>query len=908
MAKSSTSGKSKTSKTSKQRSRTNAATSLWTDAIEIRGARVHNLQAVDVDIPHGKLTVITGVSGSGKSSLAFDTLFAEGQRQYIESLSSYARQFLDQLPRPDVDSVHGLLPTLCIDQKSGSVHPRSTVATITEIHDYLRLLYSKAGTAHCTNCGVAVSRQSPELIIDWLRTLPPETKLVMLAPLIRGRKGTHREVFAQIESNGWVRARVDGEIYSLTDLPELSPRKIHTIEAVVDRLVIREANDDRMVDSAHLTLRSGGGVMTVLYTEPGQSEATEKLLSTLYACPDCGKSFEALEPRSFSFNSPYGACPTCEGLGVVDGAICESCQGGRLNPESLAVTVRELNIAQLSSESISDSVEWFSQLTEQMPAIQQPIVAPVAAEVTKRLRFLNRVGVGYLSLDRAADTLSGGELQRVRLATSIGSGLVGVCYVLDEPSIGLHASDNDRLIESIRELQSQGNTIVVVEHDEAMMWAADQLIDMGPGAGWQGGRILSQGTPQQVADDPQSLTGRHLKLHQSGIAVPQRRPVIAKGDETPSLRLIGAKTHNLKSLNVNFPLGRLVGVTGVSGSGKSSLVNDTLIPAVMSELSSRPGYPGRSSRSAQPLDAKPTKAKASKSKAKKKVAEEDDANATNTFALHAAYQTIEGLEAIDKLIPIDQSPIGRGPRSCPATYSGLLDEIRKVFAATREAKQRGFASNRFSFNAAAGRCDLCKGQGAERIEMNFLSDLLITCSRCGGKRFNRQTLMVHFKGKNIADVLDMTIDEASQFFENFPKIHRILSSLVDIGLGYVHLGQSSTTLSGGEAQRIKLGTELARVQTGRTVYVLDEPTTGLHFEDVGRLLGVLQRLVDAGNTVIVIEHNLDVIKSCDWLIDVGPVGGKDGGRLMACGTPEQVAAMPDNLTGRYLASLLGVSS
>ncbi len=841
-------------------------------AIEIRGARVHNLQSVDVDIPHGKLTVITGVSGSGKSSLAFDTLFAEGQRQYIESLSSYARQFLDQLPRPEVERVSGLLPTLCIDQKSGSVHPRSTVATITEIHDYLRLLYSKAGTAHCTQCGVAVSRQSPELILDWLQSLAPETKLVMLAPLIRGRKGTHREVFAQIEANGWVRARVDGEIYSLSDLPELSPRKLHTIEAVVDRLVVREANMNRLADSAHLTLRSGGGVMTVLYTLPGEQESHEKLLSTLYACPDCGKSFESLEPRSFSFNSPYGACSQCEGLGTVDGEVCPACEGGRLNAEALAVTVRERNLAQLTAESIAELIDWFAELPDQVAELQKPIVAPVATEVTKRLRFLNRVGVGYLSLDRAADTLSGGELQRVRLATSIGSGLVGVCYVLDEPSIGLHANDNDRLIESIRELQTQGNTIVVVEHDEAMMWAADRLIDMGPGAGWQGGQILSQGTPSQVANDPRSLTGRHLKLHQSGVSVPSRRPTPLTDQDTPKLRLLGAATHNLKSLDIDFPLGRLIGVTGVSGSGKSSLINDTLVPVVLEELNRRSSKPNETPKH------------------------------------QAVYRAIEGMQGIDRLIPIDQSPIGRGPRSCPATYSGVLDEIRKVFAATREAKQRGFASNRFSFNAAGGRCDLCKGQGAERIEMNFLSDLLITCSRCGGKRFNRQTLMVHYKGKHIADVLDMTIEEAQAFFENFPKIKRILDSLVDIGLGYVHLGQSSTTLSGGEAQRIKLGTELARAQTGRTVYVLDEPTTGLHFEDVARLLNVLQRLVDAGNTVIVIEHNLDVIKSCDWLIDIGPVGGKAGGQLIACGTPEQIAATVDSLTGRYLSPLLGVKS
>jgi len=847
-----------------------AATSVnaTMDAIRIRGARVHNLRGVDVDIPHEKLTVITGVSGSGKSSLAFDTLYAEGQRQYIESLSAYARQFLDQIPRPDVDSVDGLQPTLCIDQKTSSTHPRSTVATVTEIHDYLRLLYARAGVAHCTGCGEAITHQSPEMILDWLRSLAPESKLVVLAPMIRGRRGTHREVFEQIAANGWLRARVDGEIFALDQVPELSPRKLHTIEAVVDRLVIREGNEDRVTESANLALRVGGGVMTALVMSHGENDWAEKLLSTLFACPECGKSFQELEPRSFSFNSPYGACPTCAGLGHLDRQVCEDCHGGRLKPESLAVTLLDRSIADLASTSVAELIDYFATMIERLPSMQQPIGRPIAIEVTKRLRFLNRVGVGYLSLDRAADTLSGGELQRVRLATSIGSGLVGVCYVLDEPSIGLHPCDNDRLIESIRELQSQGNTIVVVEHDEAMIWASDHLIDMGPGAGSRGGEIISQGTPIAVASDNASLTGKYLSKTTCVPFPTDRR----KATEGRCLQLRGVKTHNLKNVDVGFPLGLLIGVTGVSGSGKSSLVNDTLVPAIISSLRA----------------------------IGKNVAIDEDISRP----IAAQYQEFLGFEFIDKLIPIDQSPIGRGPRSCPATYSGALDEIRKVFAATRESKQRGFKSNRFSFNAADGRCDVCKGQGAERIEMNFLSDLLVICSRCGGKRFNRQTLMVHFKGKNIADVLDMTIDEAAVFFGNFPKIHRLLSSLVDIGLGYVHLGQSSTTLSGGEAQRIKLGTELARTQTGRTVYVLDEPTTGLHFADVARLLAVLQRLVDAGNTVIVIEHNLDVIKACDWLIDIGPVGGNEGGRIMAEGTPEMIAATKGNITGRYLAKII----
>jgi len=783
-------------------------------------------------------------------------------------LSAYARQFLDQMPRPDVDSVVGLQPTLCIDQKSSSTQPRSTVATVTEIHDYLRLLYARAGVPHCTGCGQAITHQSADMILDWLKSLEPETKVVLLAPMIRGRRGTHREVFEQIAKNGWLRVRVNGEIYALEQLPELSPRKLHTIEAVVDRLVVREGNEVRLAESANVALRVGQGVITALTMVPGAKSWAENLLSTLFACPQCGKSFQELEPRSFSFNSPYGACESCDGLGTVDGKLCSKCNGGRLKPESLAVTILDRSIVDVLSTSIDELGEYFETLEQRLPVIQQSIGRPISIEVSKRLRFLNRVGVGYLSLDRPASTLSGGELQRVRLATSIGSGLVGVCYVLDEPTIGLHPVDNDRLIESIRDLQRQGNTVVVVEHDEAMMWASDHLIDMGPGAGSRGGEIMSQGTPIQVGTDPHSLTGQYLS---KSITVPMPEKRRARNrDHVLSLR--GVRTHNLKNLDVEFPLGLLVGVTGVSGSGKSSLVNDTLVPAIANGLRS----------------------------VGKSVATEEAVTET----LGTTYRELVGIEQIDKLIPIDQSPIGRGPRSCPATYAGVLDEIRKVFASTREAKQRGFSSSRFSFNSAEGRCDVCKGNGAERIEMNFLSDLLVTCSRCGGKRFNRQTLMVHYRGRSVADVLEMTIDEAATFFENFPKIVRLLSSLVDIGLGYVQLGQSSTTLSGGEAQRIKLGTELARVQTGRTVYVLDEPTTGLHFGDVARLLAVLQRLTDIGNTVIVIEHNLDVIKACDWLIDIGPVGGDKGGRIMAEGAPEAVAKNRNSVTGRYLEPLL----
>lgn len=845
-------------------------------SIRIRGSRVHNLTGVNLDIPHGQITVITGVSGSGKSSLAFDTLFAEGQRQYIESLSAYARQFLDQIPRPDVDHVDGLQPTLCIDQKAGATHPRSTVATITEIYDYLRLLYARAGVPHCTQCGTAIAQQSADQILETIQSLDPETKLVLLAPMVRGRRGSHREVFEQIRANGWLRARVDGEIYSLDELPEIAPRKLHTIDAVVDRLVIRPGNENRLIESTQTALRTGGGVMTVLTMVAGAVDWEEQLLSTRYACPGCGKSFQELEPRTFSFNSPYGACPTCDGIGSTDDGPCTVCQGGRLRPEALAVTIIDQNIATTTSLSIRDSIQWFGSLGQRLSNRSALVAETIVAEISRRLQFLDAVGLHYLSLDRSAATLSGGELQRVRLATSLGSGLVGVCYVLDEPSIGLHPIDNDRLIGSIKNLQKQGNTVVVVEHDEAMMRAADRIVDMGPGAGPEGGQVVCEGTFDEVVSNPRSITGPYLSGQLSVPFSKNRR--IPKTDRW--LEIAGVTTHNLKNITARFPLGLLIGVAGVSGSGKSSLINDTLAPALEAFLAANPH----------------------------RHTEDDSCNDFLKATADADYQSISNASVVEKLIRIDQRPIGRGPRSCPATYCGVLDEIRKVFAATREAKQRGFQATRFSFNAASGRCDVCKGQGVQKIEMNFLSDLFVVCPRCNGKRYNRQTLMVRFKNHSIADILEMTISEAASFFINFDKIHHRLLSLCDIGLGYLKLGQPSTTLSGGEAQRVKLGTELARPQRGHTVYLLDEPTTGLHFADVARLMAVLQQLVDADNTVIVIEHSLDVIKACDWLIEIGPTGGRDGGYIVAAGTPETVASHSDSPTGRYLSRLLSTVS
>jgi excinuclease ABC subunit A len=938
------------------------------EAIRIRGARMHNLKNVDVDIPRDRLVVITGPSGSGKSSLAFDTLYAEGQRQYVESLSVYARQFLHQMERPDVDLIDGLEPTICIDQRPGIANPRSTVATTTEIYDYLRLLMARLGEVTCHQCGAPIRQQSEQQIRDTLLALPEGTKVMLLSPLVRGRRGSHAEAYAAIRKAGFVRARIDGQVYELEHLPELDPRKNHTVEAVVDRLIIRDGVKNRLGESLQLAVRHGQGLLTAIYLDPdqeararadsnGTSEKywTERLFSTLYACPDCAISFEELEPRTFSFNSPYGACPTCEGLGVrvefdpdlilpdaslsiAGGAIapwrgiktavvkkhqaevekflesqkiesdlplqdfkppqrekllrgdgkkfpglltllekeyatatddarrtllelyrgavtCQACGGARLRPEARGVRLGGKAIHEITRQGVGAAREFFASLTFREE--DQPIAQPLMQEISRRLEFLEKVGVDYLTLDRPSDTLSGGELQRVRLATSIGSGLVGVCYVLDEPSIGLHPRDNQRLIEAMRDLQRQGSTVIVVEHDEAVMRQADWLIDMGPGAGEAGGYIVAQGTPGELAANPESITGRYLS-HQAKIEVPERRRKVAK---TRAITIEGCTANNLKNVTATFPLGAFVCVTGVSGSGKSSLVNETLGPALIRRLGGSAAKPG-------------------------------------------PHTSLRGVSQIDKVIAIDQSPIGRSPRSNPATYLGVFDEIRKVFAATRAAKQLGFTASRFSFNHAGGRCDACQGQGLARIEMNFLPDLFVPCAECGGRRFNAQTLQVKYREQSVADVLAMSVDQAAAFFENLSQIHRLLASLHDVGLGYLRLGQPSTTLSGGEAQRVKLAAELSRVETGSTLYLFDEPTTGLHFDDIRRLLSVLQRLVDRGNTVIVIEHNLDVIKCADWILDLGPDGGARGGEIIAAGPPEEIAALADNDTGRYLRESL----
>lgn len=845
--------------------------------IRIRGARVHNLKNIDVDIPRDRITVITGVSGSGKSSLAFDTLFAEGQRQYIDTLSTYARQYLDAIPRPDVDLIDGLAPTLSIDQKSGSRSARSTVATVTEIYDYLRLLFARVGTPHCTQCGSPISTQSVDTIIASLSSLPPQTKLTLMSPMVRGRKGAHADVLEKIAGQGLVRVRVDDEMYLLEDVPPLAIRKNHTIEAVVDRIVLKDGIESRLDESTRLAVRLSGGMCSVVIESPGEPERSQ-LFSTMMACVQCGASFEELEPRTFSFNSPYGACPRCDGLGTVPArksvkkstqkagkktssrsdaddarTSCPQCHGGRLREQALAVTVGGEPIHHVAAMPLASVQDWMSTITQSMSELHRLVANPIRDEVLRRIDFLRRVGVDYLTLDRSADTLSGGELQRIRLATCIGSGLVSVCYVLDEPSIGLHPADHDRLLAAIAELKSQGNTIVIVEHDEDTMRAADYLIDIGPGAGVHGGEIISHGTPDEVAADKNSPTGQYLSgKHLIGLDRPRRTP--RRGQ---TLKLDGASLHNLKNVDLTIPLGLLVGISGVSGSGKSSLIVDTVYPALAAELGLVAPTPG-------------------------------------------PFKRLSGADQIDKLVPIDQSPIGRTTRSCPATYAGVLDPIRNVFAATRAAKTLGFKAARFSFNSPSGRCDVCKGNGFERIEMNFLSDLLIECSRCGGKRFNRQTLQVRFKGASIADVLAMTIEHAQTFFENVPKVHHLLTSLVDVGLGYVTLGQSSTTLSGGEAQRIKLATELARPGTGKTFYLLDEPTTGLHFADVQRLLVVLDRLVDAGNTVVVIEHHTDLLAACDWVVDLGPAGGEGGGRIVVTGSPEVIAACAQSATGEFL--------
>lgn len=936
--------------------------------IVIRGVRQNNLKGFDLTLPRNKLIVFTGLSGCGKSSLAFDTLYAEGQRRYVESLSSYARQFLGQMEKPDVDSIDGLSPAISIDQKTTSKNPRSTVGTVTEIHDYLRLLYARVGVAHCPKCGREISKQTVDQMVDQMLALPERTRMQLLAPVVRGKKGEHIKILEHIVKQGFVRVRVDGETYDAAEVPPLSKQKKHNIEVVVDRLILREDIRTRLTDSLETALSLSGGIV-IADIGPGEREM---LFSQNLACPECGISMEELAPRSFSFNSPFGACPTCAGLGVLqkidpdlivpdwnkslaenpfnvmgwsslepgtqagmffealsqkygfsmneplnklpkdvldiilygsrgeplkiqytrpngdshtftapfegiiptterraaetqsdstkayyDGLMsqtpCPDCHGKRLRPEILAVTVGGKSIADASDLSVTDAQAFFSSLS--FGQKDSMIAAPILKEILARLRFLSDVGLGYLTLSRAAGTLSGGEAQRIRLATQIGSSLVGVLYILDEPSIGLHQRDNARLIDTLKHLRDLGNTLIVVEHDEDTMFAADQIVDIGPGAGEHGGQLIAQGTAQEIMACPESITGAYLSGRR-GIPVPTRR-------KTPSgyLTVRGARAHNLKNIDVKIPLGVMAVVTGVSGSGKSTLVNEIIYKTLQRDLNRAHTRPG-------------------------------------------ACDGIDGIDQLDKVIAIDQSPIGRTPRSNPATYTGLFDLIRKVFAATPEAKARGYKENRFSFNVRGGRCEACSGDGILRIEMHFLADIYVPCEVCKGKRYNRETLEVLYKGKSIADVLDMTVEEALEFFSAYPRITRKLQTLYDVGLGYIRLGQSSTTLSGGEAQRVKLATELSRTSTGKTFYVLDEPTTGLHMADCERLVSVLRQLAKGGNSVLIIEHNLDVIKACDYVIDLGPEGGNGGGTLVCEGTPEEICACEKSYTGQFLKPAL----
>ena len=936
--------------------------------IIVKGARANNLKNIDVTIPRDKLVVVTGVSGSGKSSLAFDTIYAEGQRRYVESLSSYARMFLGQMDKPDVDYIEGLSPAISIDQKTTSKNPRSTVGTVTEIYDYLRLLWARAGTPHCPNCGREIRQQTIDQIIDQVLALPEGTRIQVMAPVIRGKKGEHAKVFEDAKRSGYVRARVDGSLYQLDEEIKLEKNKKHSIEIIVDRLIIRPDIRQRLTDSVETAAKLSGGLVIVNLLR----EEKDLSFSQNYACEDCGISMEELTPRMFSFNNPFGACPTCTGLGnqlkadpaiivpdgsksILDGAICASgwnnvrgdgisrmyfdalskkykfsltepwdslsreakdiilygtkgellelhydqprgkgvlkqafegicnnierryketqsdasrkeleelmsecpcpeCGGRRLRKESLAVTVGGKNIYEFTTLSVEDALVWLDGLT--LTEQQLLIADRILKEIRSRLGFLKSVGLGYLTLARSAGTLSGGESQRIRLATQIGSSLMGVLYILDEPSIGLHQRDNDKLLATLQNLRDLGNSLIVVEHDEDTMRAADYLIDIGPGAGVHGGRVVAAGTPAEVMANPDSLTGQYLSGKKK-IEVPAAR----RAGNGKILKVVGASENNLRHIDVEFPLGTFTVVTGVSGSGKSSLVNEVLFKRLGAELMRMKVRPGKCDR-------------------------------------------IEGIEQLDKVVNIDQSPIGRTPRSNPATYTGLFNDIRDLFASTQEAKSRGYGQGRFSFNVRGGRCEACSGDGLLKIEMHFLPDIFVPCEVCKGKRYNRETLEVRYKGKNIADVLDMTVDEGVEFFSALPKLKRRLQTLQDVGLGYVKLGQPSTELSGGEAQRVKLATELSKQATGKTIYILDEPTTGLHSDDVRKLLEVLQRLVDAGNTVVVIEHNLDVIKCADHLIDLGPEGGDGGGTIVVTGTPEEVAACPASFTGQYLKRML----
>ncbi|MEC4199861.1 excinuclease ABC subunit UvrA [Bacillus sp. AAVF1] len=938
---------------------------MATKRIEVKGARAHNLKNIDVSIPRDQLVVLTGLSGSGKSSLAFDTIYAEGQRRYVESLSAYARQFLGQMDKPDVDAIEGLSPAISIDQKTTSRNPRSTVGTVTEIYDYLRLLFARIGKPVCPVHGIEITSQTIEQMTDRILEYPERTKIQVLAPIVSGRKGSHVKVLDQIRKQGYVRVRIDGEMNDLSEDIELEKNKKHSIEVVVDRIVIKEGVAARLTDSLETALRLGEG--RVIIDVIGQEEL---LFSEHHACPHCGFSIGELEPRMFSFNSPFGACPSCDGLGSklevdvelvipndelslkenaiapwepqssqyypklleavcshygidmdvpvgelpkhqlekilygsgdeqiyfryendfgqvrenyieFEGVIrnierryketssdyvrelmekymanqpCPSCKGYRLKKESLAVLVNGLHIGKITEMSVSNALQFFREL--ELSEKDMKIANLILREIKERLGFLNNVGLDYLTLSRAAGTLSGGEAQRIRLATQIGSRLTGVLYILDEPSIGLHQRDNDRLIDTLKNMRDIGNTLIVVEHDEDTMLAADYLIDIGPGAGVHGGEVISAGTPEEVMNDDQSLTGQYLS-GKKFIPLPAER----RKPDNRFIEVKGAKENNLKNVSVKFPLGVFTAVTGVSGSGKSTLVNEILHKTLAQKLHRAKAKPGE-------------------------------------------YKEIKGIEHLDKVIDIDQSPIGRTPRSNPATYTGVFDDIRDVFAQTNEAKVRGYKKGRFSFNVKGGRCEACKGDGIIKIEMHFLPDVYVPCEVCHGKRYNRETLQVTYKGKNISDVLEMTVENAVQFFENIPKIKRKLQTLYDVGLGYITLGQPATTLSGGEAQRVKLASELHRRSTGRSLYILDEPTTGLHVDDIARLLAVLQRLVDNGDTVLVIEHNLDIIKAADYLIDLGPEGGDGGGTIVASGPPEEVMKVEGSYTGHYLKPII----
>lgn len=932
--------------------------------IRIRGARENNLKNIDLDIPHDSLTVFTGLSGSGKSSLAFDTIYAEGKRRYVESLSSYARQFLGIMNKPDVESIDGLSPAISIDQKTTSHNPRSTVGTVTEIYDYLRLLYAKAGDVYCYKCGKPVSQQTIDQIMDAVTAHPNDTRMMILAPIARGKKGEYKKELSGLKKQGYVRVKIDGEVYDLDEEISLDKQVRHTISVVVDRIKLHEGLEKRISDSLENALKLADGIVIV------DVDGEETLFSTKYACVDCGISIPEIEPKLFSFNSPFGACPECGGLGfkqVIDpeliygdgslslreGAItvtgwnfdsaktsiqmftalsekygfsldvpfrdlpenikkillygddgeikmtlssdnytytykrkyegvvtnlerryhtgnsesvrreiekylrdlpCSACGGKRLRPEALAVKVGGKNICEICSMPVGELSEFLSGLT--LGKSQSVIAAPILKEVNARLSFLCDVGLDYLTLSRSATTLSGGEAQRIRLATQIGSGLTGVVYILDEPSIGLHQRDNERLINTLKHLRDLGNTLIVVEHDEDTMRAADFLVDIGPGAGVHGGEVIAAGTPEEVAACERSITGDYLSGRKK-IPVPSERRQFGEH----SIKIFGARQNNLKGIDVEFPIGLITAVTGVSGSGKSSIVNQILYPAVSNRVS-------------------------------------------GSRLVEGKYDRIEGVEYLDKVICIDQSPIGRTPRSNPATYTGAFTQIRELFARTTDAQERGYGPGRFSFNVKSGRCEACEGDGIKRIEMHFMSDVYVPCEVCGGKRYNRETLQVRYRGKNIYEVLEMTVEEACGFFENQPGIYAKIKTLYDVGLGYVKLGQSATTLSGGEAQRVKLATELSKRSTSGTLYVLDEPTTGLHSDDVAKLINILSRLVASGNTVVVIEHNLDIIKTADWIVDVGPEGGDAGGRIVTCGTPEQVAKCEKSYTGMFLKRLL----